>query len=445
MPATIEAPPPSNVVPPATPPKPAADVAAAAAKVQVDASKIGKEGDPTLAPPKPGSARAKIGEELRKKYGGEQPATQKSSQEPPATAPEGKTAQTQEPEAGSEGKTPDPASTPGKGAAAAAAAGEKGEKGKVSPWKLMDQFKERAAKAEARVLELEKAQVSPEKAKESSDRFSALEKEAQTMREELRYFNAEKYDPDVMKAESNYQGAWKRALAELKEVPLKNEDGSTSRNMTAEDLFTLVGMPLAEAAETADKYFGRFASEVLAYRKEIKQLFEAKQAVMEELKKTGATREQQRVEAQQKQSKEIADFTRDTYQKAVTEGLSDPKYGEYFKQKEGDDEWNSRLEKASNFVDEAIRANSTDPKLSPAEREKAVRQHAAIRNRAIGWSMMALKAARAEARAEAAEKELSEYKSTSPASGGRSSIPAPAALTGMAGLRAKLRERAKPA
>lgn len=433
MPATIDAPP-ANVVPPATAPKPVAEVAAAAAQVQVDATKIGASPDPGTHPPKPGSGRAKLGEELRKKFGGET-TTEKPSLEPPASTPEKQEQQVHAKGSGAP-KAPDPAPTP-----APAPAPEKGKEGKVSPWKLVDQFKERAAKAEARVLELEKAQVSPEKAKETSERYSNLEKEAQAMREELRYFNAEKYDPDVSKAEAEYQGAWKRALSELGELTVDDGAGN-KRPLSGEDLMTLVSMPLVEAAELADKVFGRFAPQVLDYRKEIKTLFQAKQAKLEELKKSGATREKDRMEAHQKQVKEIADFTRENYQKAVNEGLSDPKFGQYFQPKEGDDEWNTRLQKATDFVDKAILANSSDPRLSPEDRKKAVQQHAAIRNRAIGWSMMLLRANRAEAEATALKKELAEYKSTTPSAEGRTSTATNGALHGMAALKAKLRDRA---
>lgn len=447
MPATAEPPaaPPAAASPPAAP----SSQPAIAARTTINVSELPKEAAP-VAPPKPGSARERMGKSLRAKFGGEAEA-----EAPPAPVTPPKTESPPRPKEAESAKheaetdrvagaedAPAPAADAPAADTATATVDAKGKR--VSPWKLVDQFKERATKAEARALELEKQVLPEEQRKAQSQELETLRSQVKAMADELRFHNAEQYDPDIKKADAEYQESWKRAMSELGEITLTDPETRQPRAVTSADLLELVNMPLGKAREVADAVFGNFADDVMAHRKEIRRLFEAKGAKLEELKKTGAERERQRAEQYQAQTKQLADFVKTTYEKAVSEALADEKHGHYFKPREGDKEWNDRIEAGFKLVDRAYSENAMDPRLTPEQRTERIRRHAAVRNRAASWGALRYQNERLTKQIEALEAELKSYKTSQPPAGGRTAPATKEAPRGMAGLRASLQEIAKP-
>lgn len=425
-------------------------IAATAAKATVNVSELPRSAVPE-EPPKPGSARERIAEDLRKKFGGEQPPARPAAKPKSAAAPKAAPAEQPTTEAPAEEQTPadqqppaeeQPAEQP-----AAAQPGETDPKSgkRLSPWKLVDQFKERATRAEARVLELEKQVLPPEKVKETQEKLTTYEKQLDEMREELRYHNAEKYDPEVIKANTDFQNAWKAAMGELKDLSVFDPATQQQRPFTNNDLFELVNMNTLDAQQICEKAFGGLASEVMAFRREIKRTWEAKAQKLEELKKNGAERAQKQLEASQKQMGEIGGFLDSEYKKALNEATAHPELGTWLKPMDGDQEWNGKLEKAVKFVDGARAQNPLDPKLTPAQRAEAVRQHAAVRNRAIAYTPLKLENARLKKQLADANKEISELKETEPHTTGRApGSGTPTSLRGMAAIQAELAKRVRP-
>jgi hypothetical protein len=314
------------------------------------------------------------------------------------------------------------------------------ESKKVSPWKLVDDYKARAAKAEARILELEKQILPESKRKENEDRLTAAERRAAEMTEDLRYYNSEKYDPEILKVNADYDSAWKRAISELAELSVTDSNTGQPRPLQTEDLLALVNMPLQKAREIATEAFGSFADDVMAHRKEIRGIFEQKMKALEDLKKNGAERDKTRLEAAKKIRGEIENQVKGFWEKEVTAVIANEHYGKFFKPVEGDQEWNTRLEKGYKLVDDAYARNVADPGLTPQEREALVRRHVAVRNRAAAFEGMRLMAQRLQAKLEAAEKKLAAYEGStpnnspgSPATGATPPLKARDAM--MAGLR----------
>lgn len=374
------------------------------------------EGNPTVAPPKPGSARAKLSADLRKVAGIAEPEPRPGAPDPKKGKPAAPPAEPPADPAADPAAAPpaDPAATP-----PPAEQPTTGDGRKVSPWKLVDQFKERASKAEARILELEK-QVLPEaKRKEQEERVSAMQKRMDEMTEDLRYFNAEKYDPEVLKAQQDYEGGWKRALKELSEISVIDGATNQPRAVNAQDLLTLVNMPLGEARALAKEAFGEFADDVMSHRKAVRELFEAKAAKLEELKKNGAARDQQRKEHFEKLHGDISNQIKTTWETEIAQVQAHEKIGKFFKPREGDDEWNAKLEKGYKLVDEAWKGNTTDPRLTPDQRAALVKRHVAVRNRAAAFEAMRLDYDRLAAKLESAEKKLAEYQESTPGTGGK--------------------------
>lgn len=440
---------PAPSAPPA--PAPAAAPPAPAALPVVNVSNLPKPLEP-LKPAKPGSARARLSQQLRQKFGGEEPpAPEPSKESPPGEAlpPGAETNRdtTDDSRAGSH--TPEPAPPPAEPAKAAVPEEVKsGAKPKVSPWKLVDEFKARAAKAEADLLEARKTAIPEGKVKEMETKLAEATKRIEAMTEDLRYFNAEKYDPEIVKANEQYVDTWKRAMAELSEITIKDPQSEQERALSATDMLELVNMPLAHARKIAEQLFGDFADDVMAQRKEIRRVLEEKNAKLADLKKNGAERDRQRQSQFEEQRMKLREFVQKTYDAANQEAQADQRHGHFFKPRQGetdaDKEWNAQLEKGYKLVDEALATNPTNPKLTPDERVNIIRRHAAVRNRAASWGALRADNNRLNQRITELEKELSKYKQVQPPTGGRAGTPPPAPARGMAGLRESLHKIARP-
>ena len=289
---------------------------------------------------------------------------------------------------------------------------------KMSPWKLVDMFKARAVKAEAEALELRKQVVPEEERKKSTETMAQYEARMKEMQEDLRYYNAEKYDPDIIKANHDYQTSWKRAMQELSEITLTDPGTGQPRPVSANDLLELVNLPLGKAREIADQYFGVFAGDVMAHRKEIRKLFDDKAAKMEELKKTGSTRDEERQQAWRKTTEEILRQVKEIYDAENQRAVTDEKASKYFKERDGDEEWNKRLKQGFTLVDRAYTENAHNPQLSKEERAEIVKRHAAVRNRAASWGALRYENDALKAKLAALEKDIETYKSSTPPAGG---------------------------
>lgn len=436
----------------APPPGPSPETAAArAAQTTINVSALPKSAEPAR-PPKPGSARAKLFESMDKKFGGEQSPTA-----PPVSAPKAETPAAAVPrsKAGTNTETPDhpaPESTggspnppPGEAAEAtttppaATPGGPQDKTGKkVSPWKMVDEWKDRATKAEARILDLQKQIVPEEQARQAAETVKQLETRIKEMTEDLRYVRAEKYDPDVLKATEDYTRTFNRAMSELKDLVVTDPQTQQPRALTVNDIAELAFMPLGQAQQVAKEVFGDLAPYVMDHRNEIRRMWDAKQAILENLKKTGADREKQRTQELERSNLELSGFIEQTFKAANEEAVNDPTHGRFFKPIEGDDEWNTRLEKGFATVDEAFARNVSDPSLTKEQRTDIVRRHAAIRNMAAAFRPLRYKLEQTEKQLADALKELEQYKDTTPATGGRVAPPAAEKPRGMAGLFSEL-------
>jgi hypothetical protein len=177
---------------------------------------------------------------------------------------------------------------------------------------------------------------------------------------------------------------------------------------------------LGEARKLANELFGDAANDVMSHRTKVRELSQAQEKALVEAKKTGAEREKQMTEAQRKMAGETAQLWQ-------TYNAEDESKYDFLKEKEGDDAWNSKLSSSKKFVDGAFSTSVTDPKLTPEQRAEAVRKHAAVRGRAIGFSMMKMERDAAKAELAKAQKALEEYTKAEPNAGNGHGAPPPAA------------------
>jgi len=277
---------------------------------------------------------------------------------------------------------------------------------KVSPWKLLDQFKGRLTATEKENVELkERLSKVPD-----ITRLETIDKRNKELEEEIKYHNYAKSQEYQEKYQKPYEDAWTKAISDLGELEVLAEDGSASRKATASDLISLARLPLGEARKLANQMFGDSASDVMMHRQKIRDLSDAQNRALEEAKKSGNDRQEQYAAKMQSVVKEVSTL----WEKFNTEDAS--KY-EFLKPREGDDEFNTKLTKAQTLVDTAFSTNATDPNLTPEQRAQAVRAHSAVRNRAIAYSALKLENARLQKQIKERDEKLKAYENSEPTGG----------------------------
>lgn len=395
--------------------------------IHVTTSSVVDKG-PAPAAPKKGSAQERMFEDLRKRAGA-QPAP-KTDEPPKQVAPEPKT---------DEGTAP--TETPPE-ATDVSTAPEK--KGKVSPWKLVDEHKAARLKAEMELADLRKTMVEPSKAKEIEEKYSAAEKRLQELEQEIRFVNYAKSKEYQEKYEAPYQAAWKKAMSDLGELTLQDPVSGQERPLEPRDILSLVNMDLRSARTKAVELYGEFADDVMAHRKEIRNLFEAQHQALEEARKGGAERDAQLAKQRQEQVESMVKEITATWSEANQRAVSDERFGKFLKPIDGDEEGNRRLAKGFEMSDRAFRVSPLDPDLTAEQRADVIRLHAAVRNRSAAFGRIAYHNAQLEAKIAALTDELNKFKNAQPGTGAsrptdKPGTPASARDSVFAALRARAR------
>jgi len=280
----------------------------------------------------------------------------------------------------------------------------------AGPWKLKAYWEKRAATVEQQNAELKQRLEKLPDLESASKRFESTEKRNKELEEEIRYQNYSKSHEFAEKYSKPYEEAWTKAVADLGELEVLAEDGTPSRKATANDLVSLARMPLGEARKLANQMFGDSASDVMMHRQKIRDLSDAQNKALDEARKTGSERQIKAAET----NKAIVSEVISLWEKFNKEDSD--KY-EFLKSKEGDDEYNSKLDKAKILVDAAFSQNATDPSMSPEQRSKAVRHHAMVRNRAIAFSSLKLENSRLKAQLKEHQEKLKQFEDSAPTGG----------------------------
>lgn len=415
--------------PPAAPAAPPPVVPSSAPPIHVTPATVVDKG-PAPEPPRKGSAQEKMFEDLRRKAGmlrQQQPTTPKA--ETPSEPKE-------EPAEPATGKTAEPTET-------TPAAAEK--KGKVNPWKLVDEHKAARAKAEQEIAELRKSIMDPAKLKELQTKTEQYEKRVKELEEEIRFVNYEKHPEFTEKFKKPYEQAWKRWMVDLRELTVNDPQSGQERPIEPKDVLELVNLDLKSARAKAVETYGEFADDVMNARKEIRGLFDAQNQALELARKQGAEREQQLQKQAQEHMEGLQKQIRETWEKANQEAVSDEKIAHFFKPIEGDEEGNKRLSKGYEMADKAFHSPSpTDPRLTPEQRESVIRLHAAVRNRAAAFGRAMYQNQVLKAKIDELTKELGAFKGAQPgAAAPRQVRTEPGSMSARDSIFAELRKRAR--
>ena len=386
-------------------------------------------------PAKPGSARARMNSELRKKGTLGTP----QAPEPPETT-------TATPAAAKpEGTQPEPSGdepSPPEGTAAPAVDPKTGKPPKVNPWKLVDEYKAKTAKLEAELVEAGKRGIPKDQWDAAQEKMTATEKRAKELEDHIRYVDYTKSQEFQDKYQKPYESQWSRAMKELKDVEIGDDTGT--RKMTAQDLLELVQMPLQKARAAAEQLYGPIANDVMGHRNEIRRLFDEQSEALEKAKTEGATRDKETREKFQREREGMTKEITGHWSKVNETVKADPKYGKFFTPVEGDEQGNQRLAKGFELADRAFSENPLAQNLTAEERRSIVERHAAVRNRAAAFGRLVYQNEQLTAEREALKKELAEFKSTVPGtSGSEGAPPEGTEVKGYARLRQGLAKIAK--
>lgn len=276
----------------------------------------------------------------------------------------------------------------------------------AGPWKLKKYWEKRAA-----AIEMERNQLKEKLEKlPNIERLEAIDKRNKELEEEIRYHNYAKSQEYAEKYQKPYEEAWTKAMSDLGELEVLAEDGSVARKATANDLLALARMPLGDARKTANQMFGDSANDVMLHRQRIRDLADAQNKALDDARKTGTERQTQMTEKMKSVQSEVSSMW-EKFNREDGEKL------EYLKPREGDTEHNAKLEKAKALADEAFSKNATDPRLTPEERAKLVRAHAAVRNRSIAYSTLKLENSRLKAQIKERDDKLKQFEASEPTAG----------------------------
>lgn len=368
---------------------------------------------PAPEAPKKGTARSRLSDELAKRaqptHSPDRPATP-TKKEPGAGATPARPEPP--PESAEETQEAANASPPPE----AAPAEKPIDKKKTNPWKLLDEYKKRGAELEAQLAETKKAVLDPKEKETLASKLAEFEKRNQELEQEIRFTNYAKSREYQDKYERPYEEAWKKAMSELGELTIQTESGQ-ERPLSPQDMLVLVNLPLKQAREQAESLFGGFADDVMAHRKEIKNLFEAQQKALEDARKTGTERDKARQEQAQKVYGEIDKSVAQAWTQSHEALMKDEKNAPFFKPVEGDEEGNKRLAHGYDLAQRAFAQNPKDPRLSPEQRAQIVQEHLAIFHRAAAAGRLLYWLQQERDAHKATRAELDKYRSSEPGQG----------------------------
>lgn len=425
--------------PPAAAPAPATPAPAARSSAPKAPASTVRLPPASSASEKPDFSLAKLQEKLEKKAvaSAEKTYNRNLPDKPAPTAPEtppdasngdGETQTPPDEQTPPEGQ-PDATKPAPKTEKGAALPPKPGDKAKPNPWKLVDEYKGKAAKLEAQIAELEKTGATPETLKKFEERATKAEQRAKELENEISFYD-ETNNADWKKQHYEpYEKQWVRSMRELSELRVETPEGQVVP-FNGDHMLKLVNLPLQDATALAKEWFPDYYQSVINHRSKVKELLEAHNEAVQDSRRNSAQRLKERAEQKESATRDTRKLLSETWKAFNDEAQADPKIGHYFKPAEGDDQGNAALEKGYKLVDEAWQANPEAEGLTPEQRKEIVRKHTAVRNRAAAFGRLRLQLETKDARIGELEAKLKGYEDSEPKTQGSEEAPTQAAPQG---------------
>ena len=298
------------------------------------------------------------------------------------------------------------------------------EKGRRrNPWDLVNNYRSRNRELTKEIDELRsKGGTNGEPPAEWKAKYEAVEKRNKELEDEIGFTNYTKSKEFIDKFQAPYMAAYKEAAYALSGLKVRfektdQETGETvvtQRDMTQDDITILANMKPEDARIEMKMRFPEDWVEVKTHVDKVRAMANAQNTHLEERRKNGGEWQRQQQEQRTQLLQNMVAENRKTWGDLLAE---DTKKFAFLRPVDGDTARNERLEKATKFIEEALKVNAMDPRLSPEQRREVLRKHVAMRNRAIGFSVLNHENKTLKAKVAELEKSLKQYAESEPAAG----------------------------
>jgi len=269
----------------------------------------------------------------------------------------------------------------------------------------------------AKVSELERARSEgtrkevEEATKSLKAEMDSIRKNAEELDTEVRYLNYTRSGEYKQKYETPLREAWQTALGDIDGIRVTDADG-TERDASHHDIMAILNVPVAKAAIIAQETFGPAAPEIMAHRRRLLELTQARDKSISEWKEKGAQREVERskqVEGRQSRSRELFESQFSDYEKS---------HPQLFGREEGDDDGNKLLDESDRLIRIALKGEGVDADMGYEDKVDLItKAQAQVALRARAYGRERLRVIRLQQKVTELEKKVGKVRSSEPGQG----------------------------
>lgn len=269
----------------------------------------------------------------------------------------------------------------------------------------------------AKVSELERARSEgtrkevEEATKSLKAEMDSIRKNAEELDTEVRYLNYTRSGEYKQKYETPLREAWQTALGDIDGIRVTDADG-TERDASHHDIMAILNVPVAKAAIIAQETFGPAAPEIMAHRRRLLELTQARDKSISEWKEKGAQREVERskqVEGRQSRSRELFESQFSDYEKS---------HPQLFGREEGDDDGNKLLDESDRLIRIALKGEGVDADMGYEDKVDLItKAQAQVALRARAYGRERLRVIRLQQKVAELEKKVGKVRSSEPGQG----------------------------
>lgn len=269
----------------------------------------------------------------------------------------------------------------------------------------------------AKVAELERAKSEgtrkevEEATKALKAEMDSIRKNAEELDTEVRYLNYTRSSEYKQKYETPLREAWQTALGDIEGIRVTDADG-TERDANHQDIMALLNVPVAKAAIIAQETFGPAAPEIMAHRRRLIELTQARDKSIAEWKEKGAQREVEKskqLESRQTRSRELFESQFADYEKT---------HAQLFGREEGDEDGNKLLDESDRLVRIALKGEGIDADMGYDDKVDLItKAQAQVALRARAYGRERLRVIRLQQKVAELEKKVGKVRSSEPGQG----------------------------
>jgi hypothetical protein len=269
----------------------------------------------------------------------------------------------------------------------------------------------------AKVSELERAKSEgtrkevEEATKSLKAEMDSIRKNAEELDTEVRYLNYTRSGEYKQKYETPLREAWQTALGDIEGIRVTDEDG-TERDANHQDIMVLLNVPVAKAAIIAQETFGPAAPEIMAHRRRLIELTQARDKSIAEWKEKGAQREVEKskqLESRQTRSRDLFESQFADYEKT---------HSQLFGREEGDEDGNKLLDESDRLVRIALKGEGIDADMGYDDKVDLItKAQAQVALRARAYGRERLRVIRLQQKVAELEKKVGKVRSSEPGQG----------------------------